>query len=76
MNEVVPKDKVLSAAVEWAKKIIENSPDSVQATKRALLLANQIDDVEQVVIKHVETEEMKRLYHSDNMKVGTSIVMR
>ena len=60
MNEVVPKDRVLSAALEWAKKILEASPDSVQASKRALLLANQVADVEEVVIKTTESKELQR----------------
>lgn len=70
VNEVVPKDRVIPAALEWAGRIVENSPDSVQATKRALLMANQIADVEEVVVKHAQTKEMLRLYGGDNMKIG------
>lgn len=73
MNEVVPKDRVIPVALEWASRIVENSPDSVQATKRALLMANQIADVEELVVKHAQTKEMLRLYGGDNMKVPTEI---
>ena len=73
VNEVVPKDKVVPAAIEWAKRIVEASPDSVRATKRALLMTNQIADVEELLVKHADTPEMKALYGGENIKVWTCV---
>ena len=69
VNEVVPKDRVVPAAIEWAKRIVEASPDSVRATKRALLMTNQIADVEELLVTHADSKEMKALYAGENMKV-------
>lgn len=71
VNKVVPKTDVLKTAVEWAQEIVGNSPDSVQSTKRALMLSNQLGDVEDVVVAHTRSKEMLRVYGSDNIKVGT-----
>ncbi len=60
---------MLPTALQWAKQITENSPDSVQSTKRALLLSNQFGDVEDVVVAHTRSKEMLRVYGSDNLKV-------
>ncbi|KAJ3550613.1 hypothetical protein NM688_g5032 [Phlebia brevispora] len=70
VNEVVPKDRLIHKALEWAQRIIENSPDAVQATKRALVLSKQIADVEEVVIRHTQSQEMLRQYGGDNIKIG------
>ena len=69
MNKVVPKSDVLKTALEWAKEIIQNSPDSVQSTKRALVLSNQLGDVEDVVVAHTRSKEMLRVYGGENIKV-------
>ena len=69
MNQVVPKDKVLSAALAWAHEISQNSPDSVQSTKRALLLANRHGSVEDAVFAHVGSAESKRAFTSENIQV-------
>lgn len=70
MNKVVPKTAVLETAFEWAKEITQNSPDSVQSTKRALVLSNQLGDVEDVVVAHFRSKEMLRVYEGDNIKVS------
>ncbi|EJF67139.1 enoyl-CoA hydratase/carnithine racemase [Dichomitus squalens LYAD-421 SS1] len=70
VNQVVPKDKVLSAALAWAHEINQNSPDSVQSTKRALLLANRHGSVEDAVIAHVGSAESKRAFTSENIQEG------
>lgn len=69
VNKVVPKTEVLSTAIDWAKQLCENSPDSVQATKRAMVLANQLADVEDVVVAHTRSKEMYRMYAGQNIKV-------
>ncbi|GJE86230.1 enoyl-CoA hydratase/carnithine racemase [Phanerochaete sordida] len=70
VNKVVPKAEVVKTAVEWAQEIVGNSPDSVQSTKRALMLASQLGDVEDVVVAHTRSKEMLRVYGSENLKAG------
>ncbi|KAI0348108.1 enoyl-CoA hydratase/carnithine racemase [Trametopsis cervina] len=70
VNKVVPRAEVLPTAIEWAKELCQNSPDSVQATKKALLLAQQLSDVEDVVVAHTRSKEMLRLYGGENIKIG------
>ncbi|KAI0715047.1 ClpP crotonase [Earliella scabrosa] len=71
VNKVVPKDQVLSTALAWAAEIVQNSsPDSVQSTKRALLLANQHGSVEDAVAAHINSKESKRAFVSENITEG------
>ena len=74
MNQVVPKDKVLSAALAWATEINQNSPDSVQSTKRALLLSNRYGSIEDAVVAHMRSSESKRAFVSENMQVRRAVV--
>ncbi len=70
VNKVVPKDQVLSTALAWAAEIAQNSsPDSVQSTKRALLLAQRHGSVEEAVIAHINSKESKRQFVSENIQV-------
>jgi hypothetical protein len=69
VNLVVPSNEVLPAAIKMAQQIIENSPDSVQSTKRGLLLSNELASVEQIVQTHMWTEETNRVYKGQNIKV-------
>ncbi len=70
VNQVVPEKDVLSTALNWAGEIVQNSsPDSVQSTKRALLLANQYGSVEDVVVAHIQSKESKRQFVSENIQV-------
>ena len=71
MNKVVPKTEVLSTALAWAAEIAQNSPDAVQSTKRALLLATRNGSVEDAVVAHVNSKESKRAFTSDNIQVRT-----
>ena len=61
---------MLSAALAWAAQINEASPDSVQSTKRALLLANRLGSVEDVVVAHIGSKESKRQFKSENIQEG------
>ncbi|KAH9837336.1 enoyl-CoA hydratase/carnithine racemase [Rhodofomes roseus] len=70
VNKVVPKSELLPSALAWAAEIVTNSPDSVQSTKRALLLTNQHAHVEDVVTAHVRSKESKRHFAGDNIKEG------
>jgi len=70
VNKVVPKAEVLRTALAWAAEIVSNSPDSVQSTKRALLLTNRHANVEDVVLEHTRSKESKRHYSGENIKEG------
>ncbi|PCH34085.1 enoyl-CoA hydratase/carnithine racemase [Wolfiporia cocos MD-104 SS10] len=70
VNKVVPASEVVSTAVAWAAEICTNSPDSVQSTKRAMLLTNQHGNVENVVGAHMRSKESVRLYLSKNIQEG------
>ena len=74
MNKVVPKAEVLKTAIDWAQEITQNSPDSVQSTKRALVLSNQLGDVEDVVVAHTRSKEMLRVTGGENIKVNGVIL--
>jgi len=69
VNEVVPADRVLPAALAAAAAIAANSPDAVQATKRALVLAQEWGHSE-MLVHHVWGPESKRAYKGDNIKEG------
>jgi enoyl-CoA hydratase/carnithine racemase len=69
VNKVVPKSEVLSTAIEWARQICQNSPDAVQSTKKALMLSQQLADVEDVVVTHMRSKEMLRVFKGQNIKV-------
>ena len=64
--------RFLSTALAWAAEIAQNSsPDAVQSTKRALLLAQRHGSVEEAVIAHIHSKESKRAFVSENIQVGT-----
>lgn len=65
----MPRDQVVKEAIAWAVELTQNSPDSVQSTKRALVLNSQLGDVEDVVVAHARSKEMRRVYAGDNIKV-------
>lgn len=66
----MPKSQVLTAALEFARQINENSPDAVQSSKRALLFARQRADIEDVVADHVRSPEGRRAMKGENLKVN------
>jgi len=41
VNAVVPREKLMPTALQWANTIVSNSPDAVRSTKKALLLAKE-----------------------------------
>lgn len=71
MNTVVPKQNVLQTALDWAQQIVQNSPDAVQSTKRALVLAGQHGSIEQATQVHARTTESKRAYMGENIQVSS-----
>ena len=72
VNKVVPKAQVLATALDYARQIVQNSPDAVQSSKRALLLTKQKADVEDIVACHVRSPEGRRGFLGENIKVGNN----
>ncbi|KAJ6595674.1 enoyl-CoA hydratase [Mycena vulgaris] len=69
VNAVVAPADVLPTALEFASQIVANSPDSVQSTKKGLLLTQRHSN-EEVIAVHVRSPETVGNYQSDNIKEG------
>lgn len=69
VNAVVEKPQVLSTALDVARQITLNSPDSVQSSKEGLILA-QKHHFEEAVRTHALSAVSKRLYNGQNIKVS------
>ncbi|KAJ7792925.1 enoyl-CoA hydratase/carnithine racemase [Mycena olivaceomarginata] len=69
VNVVVPPTDVLPTALDLASQIIANSPDSVQSTKKGLLLTYKHNN-ESMVWEHVRTPESAGYMLGDNIKEG------
>ena len=65
---VVPQSELLSTTLRLAQQICQNSPDSVQSTKHALVLS-QSRSYEDTVQSHALSLESKRVYNGVNIKV-------
>jgi len=69
VNQVVPASVVLETALSLATIITENSPDSVQSSKRGLIFAQQLP-VEEAVRAHALGDVGRRVYKGENIKEG------
>lgn len=73
VNEIVPKDQVLTRAVACAEEMIQKcSPEAVQCTKHGILLSMRHADVEKATIEHMHSPESNRVYKGENIKVSSS----
>ncbi|KAJ6588805.1 enoyl-CoA hydratase/carnithine racemase [Mycena capillaripes] len=69
VNAVVPPSDVLPTALDFASQIIANSPDSVQSTKKGLLLSQRLSN-EGMVAVHARAPETLGFMYGDNIKEG------
>jgi len=69
VNMVVPHSELIPACLRLARRINQNSPDSVQSTKHALVLS-QSHSYEDTVQSHALSLESKRVYNGSNIKEG------
>lgn len=69
VNLVVDKSAVVSTALDIARQMTMNSPDSVQSSKEGLVLS-QKHHFEEAVQTHSLSLVSKRLYHGANIKEG------
>lgn len=72
MNRVVPPGEVIPAALAFAQAIIAVSPDSVQATKRALNEASMTANLDEAVERSATSKESRAVYGGENIKVRTT----
>ena len=68
---MVPPSKVVETALSLAKEIVNNSPDAVQSTKKALLLS-QSYGFRETYKRHLRSKESLRVYKGENIKVSGS----
>ncbi|KAJ7472290.1 enoyl-CoA hydratase/carnithine racemase [Mycena galericulata] len=69
VNFVVSPSEVLETAIAVASQIVANSPDSVQSTKKGLLLSAAHSNSETVAV-HVRSAETLGNLQGDNVKEG------
>jgi enoyl-CoA hydratase/carnithine racemase len=70
VNKLVPKDAVLSAAIQLAQDITDSSPDSVQSTKSALLSVQNTGTVAAAFEDHAKSAVSERVFQGQNIKEG------
>ncbi len=67
LNEIVPEEELMTAALGWAHRILANAPLAVQATKESVLrgLALELDEAYKV-----EQEISTRVFSSEDAREG------
>ncbi|GAA5923240.1 enoyl-CoA hydratase/isomerase family protein [Sporobolomyces koalae] len=68
--DVVPADKVLPVALEWAKKVTAAAPDAVWATKAQINSVKDGKGVWQAVAESLESDQMTDLFAGANHREG------
>jgi hypothetical protein len=69
VNFVVPPNEVIPTAIKLAETIIDNSPDSIRSTKRAIHEAMLHGNIEEAYRSHILSPESQAVYVGDNIKV-------
>lgn len=69
VNQAVPASEVIPTAIAVAKEMTNNSPDAVQATKKGLLMSQEMGH-SQMLANHVWGEECRTVYKGANIKEG------
>ncbi|GAA5958507.1 hypothetical protein JCM3765_007901 [Sporobolomyces pararoseus] len=69
-TEVVPADKVLPTALEWAKKVTAAAPDAVWATKEQINLTKDAKGVHGAVSESLNSQQMTDLFAGENHREG------
>jgi len=70
VNDVVSPDRVLPRALEYAEAILNQSPDSIRSTKKALNEAALHGNIENAWRFHVVSSENRSVYSGENIKEG------
>jgi len=69
VSRVVPDDRLMATALEWAHEIAENAPLAVQATKRMMRLG--LDETYETTVDHLAVY-LSPLFASDDFKEGVA----
>lgn len=69
-TEVVPADRVVATALEWAKKVTEAAPDAVWATKEQINLTKDAKGVHGAVSESLGSDMMSDLFAGHNHREG------
>jgi len=67
VNTVVPDDKVLETAMEWAQEIADNAPLAVQTTKRMMRMG--LEESYDTAVDHLMVH-LGGMFQSDDFKEG------
>ncbi|KAF8333172.1 enoyl-CoA hydratase/carnithine racemase [Cantharellus anzutake] len=70
VNDVVPPDRVLPRALEYAEAILNQSPDAIRSTKKALNEAVLHGNIEDAWKSHVVSSESRSVYFGANITEG------
>jgi len=70
VNQVVPAEEVLPASLKLAQSILEQSPDAIRSTKRALNEATLHGSMEAAWKAHVLSPESRAVYDGVNIREG------
>ncbi|KAF9516537.1 hypothetical protein BS47DRAFT_1390596 [Hydnum rufescens UP504] len=70
VNFVVPPNEVIPTAIKLAETIIDNSPDSIRSTKRAIHETMRHGNIEEAYRSHLLSSESQAVYVGDNIKEG------
>jgi len=70
VNDVVPPDRVLPRALEYAETILDQSPDAIRSTKKALNEAATHGNIDDAWNSHVVSSENRSVYFGQNFKEG------
>lgn len=70
VNEVVPPSQVLPTALNYAKKIISLSPDSIRATKKGINDANMNGSLDEAWKVATLSDESDKVYKGENILVS------
>jgi enoyl-CoA hydratase/carnithine racemase len=70
VNEVVPADRLMSAARAWADQIMACAPSSIRASKQAVLAGLEAGGVEAAFKGQNAQSEMRAMYASPNLIEG------
>lgn len=70
VNYVVPDDSVEAKALELAKTIASNSPDSVMALLYGIRLSSEIGSPQHAQRLFADSAQVQMVYSGDNIKEG------
>lgn len=70
ITEFVPAADVLPAALAWAARIVECSPDAVWVTKTQINMLKNGMGIDEIVLKSVVAPESTAMYEGENLEEG------